>query len=113
MKESTIVILGQEWYVTCLSETEYNNIHSEDKEAEAFTDPNLSTITINERYLTTVTIIHELVHAYTDVCCAGHSEIDKGSYEEIIAEIFGRYGRIMIKQADDLLKEFRGGKEKK
>lgn len=108
MKELEIDILGQSWYITSLPNEEYITIHAEDKEAEAFTDTSLSTITINSDYLTLVVITHELVHAYIEMCCVGHSDIDKASFEEIMCDIFGKYGRDIVKQADFVYNKFKG-----
>ena len=108
MKELDIEIMGQDWYVTCIEESEYKNIYAEDMEAEAFTDPSLNTITINDTYLTVETVTHELVHAYVSACCIAHPAIEKDSFEEIMCDLFGKYGRDIVKQADAIYHKLKG-----
>jgi Zn-dependent peptidase ImmA (M78 family) len=108
MKELDIKILGQDWYVTCITEHEYKSIYADAEEAEAFMDPSLSTITINDAYLTLDTVTHELVHAYIETCGVSHPLIEKDSFEEIMCTIFAKYGREIIKQADSIYHKLKG-----
>lgn len=105
MKEAEVTILGETWYATAMSDRDYTELYAEDDGEMGETDTDLYTITFNRDKLTLRVVIHELVHAYLSMCCVEHTAIDKASFEEIVCDLFGKYGKTIVEQAEKLLKE--------
>jgi hypothetical protein len=61
-------------------------------------------IFIRKSSFTEETIIHELVHAYQYELSYYELQLDEDQQEEWYAELFAKYGRIMLNLSDQLLK---------
>lgn len=108
MKAKTVnfKVLGNQWKAVLVSAKEYSAATGE-TESAACTFAGNKGIAFNVDETTKATVIHELVHAYVEEICANHSDISKNSFEEIMCELFAKYGAVILDQSAILAKRFR------
>lgn len=56
--------------------------------------------------LTIQTVIHELIHAYTEELAFNELDLDSDQVEEFYAELFARHGQHILAQADIIFSAF-------
>lgn len=95
-------IANYKWKIWFLTPAEYAGACGKDSVAE--TDIDARAIRFNIEDCTIETIRHELVHAYVVMFNFVELDLDDCQVEEFFAELFGKYGEVICKQAKKLYK---------
>lgn len=98
-------VLGNPWVAEVVSHKTYTKREGNDG-SQATTNTVNHSILFSREHLSRVVVIHELVHCYVAGVCAEHLGIDKDSFEEIICDMFAKYGDAILAEANSLLAHF-------
>lgn len=64
-------------------------------------------IHIRRSSLNVITVLHELIHAYQYELSYYELQLDEEQQEEFFAELFAKYGKIMIQDAERLVSQYK------
>lgn len=52
------------------------------------------------------TVVHELIHAYLWELCAKTADLEDDQLEEVMAEMFSKYGKQILRRADLIIEAY-------
>lgn len=100
-KTHYILILGQRWNVVFWHPDHYAKNIALDSQGE-LTNYSHRKLNIDLEYLSTELMRHELTHAYAKERSIVEVGINKNQLEEFFAEIIGKHGELLCRQAKQL-----------
>lgn len=66
-------------------------------------------IHVRKSSLDVITVIHELIHAYCHELSFHELQLDDDQVEEFYAELFAKYGKTIIQDAERLIRAYKKG----
>lgn len=99
-----VEISGETWKVFVLDDEDFNAAFPE---CAAVTLPDKKHIILNEDSLTRENVRHEYFHACMTELCTDSASLSANQMEEMSAELFGRRGHKMVKEANRIFSMLR------
>lgn len=100
-KTLTIEILGQPWKIKLWGPKQYLKAVGDD--SKAICDVESKVIHFDLSCVCLVTARHELTHAYIDQLSFVELQLDPDQWEDFFCELFGKYGQIIVVQAQAIV----------
>ena len=105
-----VKVVNKKWKITVRSDKVHNASFGETHGIAMLEERKIH---IRRSSMNSETILHEMIHAYQHELSFHELQLDDDQVEEWFAELFGKYGRTMIKDADRLLAYYRDRSAKK
>lgn len=97
-------VLGNNWLVYYCQPKYYRKLWGTD--SIGMTDTELRIIYLINKRVTFEVVAHELWHAYCEEVCVTPASLTAEQMEEVSADIAGKYGRHIMKQAEQIVNAY-------